>query len=301
MKKILCFILALTLLIPNAFAVNVFNKDKPAGTDVFNVSDGDLRTNNSALVESLLNNKGFTNLKVTTAASATTLTVTADNLMLQMASSISYGAVSVNESIAITTSGASGLVTALTEAANTIYYVWIARKSADGTINGYLSTASDLTTLLTQVDSGYDQAALVSVVGNDGSSNFLDFTQDGREYWFATWPTVATGAPGVGSWTAIDLTPSTLSFFVPTALSTVVRGSFLKVGTTGVYGYISNVGVGTPSSSSASNQIFNAEGSNISQFWEFNVITTDTIYWAVSSSGGVTGTIALAGFTLNKL
>lgn len=276
-----------------------WNQDEPSGTQ--NLSDVDtlVISNNTALQSTVSGITGWTNLKATTSGSATTVTVTADMLLLQAASSIAYRATSVSEAIAITTSGASGLVSSLSEAANTIYYVWIARKSSDGTTNGYLSTTTDLTTFLTQVDAGYDQAALVSVVGNDGSSNFLDFTQVGRNYAFVAWKSIASGNVGIGAWTAIDLTPSTLSFFVPTALSTKCWGNMYQGGAS-VSIAVSNINT-APTSYNGASQRFGINGNIMndgSDSWQFDVLTTDTIYWLSNASSA---TVTIAGFELNKL
>ena len=84
----------------------------------------------------------------------------------------------------ITTSGANGLDTGA-EAANTIYYVWVIRKSSDGTVAALFSTASAIGSIT--FPSGYDQAALVSAVGNNNGSDFIDFTQNGKIYSFSTW------------------------------------------------------------------------------------------------------------------
>ena len=227
MKKLLSILLACGVLIcqERSYCQAAWFSSSPAGSDIVSIGDDAIRSNNTALETLLTYPQGWRNLKATTSGSATTVTVTADDLWLGQASSIGTRITSVSEAIAITTSGASGLVSSLSEAANTIYYVWIARKSSDGTTNGYLSTTTNLTTFLTQVDSGYDQAALVSVVGNDGSSNFLDYVQTGKWYAFNAWKSMSSGNTS-DVWTAIDLTPSTLSFFVPTSLSTRVYGNF---------------------------------------------------------------------------
>ena len=288
MKKLISIFVILALIF-QPLAFSAWDDTAPAGTSNVSDIDANVIANNQAAESTLSGLTGWTNLKITAGGSATAVTVTADMLLLQASANIATRITSVSESIAITTSGASGLVSSLSEAANTIYYVWIARKSSDSTVNGYLSTTTSLTTFLTQVDSGYDQAALVSVVGNDGSSNFIDFIQQGREYWFTTWLSIASGT--VSAWTVIDLTPSTLSFFVPTNLSTVAFGAFSG----GSSAVVSNRNTGATT-------IATVDGSGIyylnqSGYWRLNVVTTDTIYWGSNQSS----IIWLAGFELNKL
>lgn len=84
---------------------------------------------------------------------------------------------STNYTIDITVSGAGGLSTDLTEAADTWYYLFAIRKSTDGTINGILTTATSAPTL----PSGYTQYRMLPfAVRNSSSSNFLRFiVEDG--------------------------------------------------------------------------------------------------------------------------
>ena len=90
----------------------------------------------------------YKNLKVVR-TNVTTVTVTADELALNDGTVIS----SVSEAIAITTTGAGGLMTGLTEG-NKWYAIWIMRKSADGTVDGILTES--FTTIAT-LPAGYDQ------------------------------------------------------------------------------------------------------------------------------------------------
>ena len=75
--------------------------------------------------------------------------------------------------IDLTVSGAGGLSTDLTEAANTWYYLFAIRKSTDGTINGILTTATSGPTM----PSGYDQKRMLPIgIRNSSVSDILDFT-----------------------------------------------------------------------------------------------------------------------------
>lgn len=118
----------------------------------------------------------YKNLKVVR-DSATQVTVTADELILETSGNSKVTTRSVSEAIAITTSGASGLDTGV-EGSSRWYYIWIIRKSSDGTVNGLLSESSSAPTM----PSGYDQKALVSAVYNNASSNFVDFVDEGFSY-----------------------------------------------------------------------------------------------------------------------
>ena len=242
----------------------------------------------------------FKNLSVTR-SSATAVAVTADELVLEDTNNLKVLIRAVSETITITTSGASGLVAALSEAANTIYYIWIARKSSDGTVNGFLSTSATFATVLAQLDSGYDQLCLVSCVGNDNSSNLIPFTQTGRRYLFTTWAAMAAGTLGTwsGTYASVDLTPANMDTnpgFVPSALSNYCFGAYHVAGSAS--GAVSNKSTTTGDGSAAiTNRFGNGQTSAEQEFWAFDVLTADTLY--AMSSGAMT--VYLAGFEINKL
>lgn len=231
---------------------------------------------------------------------ATTVAVTADELVLQDSSFNSARITAVNESIAITTSGAGGLVSALSEAANTIYYIWIARKSSDGTVDGFLSTSATFATVLGQLDSGYDQAALVSAVGNNNSSNFISFKQTGRKYIFTTGALMASGTLGStpSTWASIDLTPANMSTnpgFVAPALSDYCFGASY-IGDN-ISCFINNISSETATADMTNGYEFGQVSGGLFH-WEFMVLTADTLYTISSSS---TYKVYLHGFEINKL
>ena len=82
---------------------------------------------------------------------------------------------SVNVAADITASGAGGLDTG-SEAANAWYYVWVITNNSGTSTNGLLSASSTSPTL----PSGYTKKRRVGAVRNDGSSNFLQFVQEGN-------------------------------------------------------------------------------------------------------------------------
>jgi hypothetical protein len=287
MKKLFSAFLILALFCNHGFAA--WDGDQPAGSALISDIDTLIQTNNAALENTLGGLTGWQNLSVSY-TNATTVTVTADSLYLQDAAGISYRATGVSEAIAITTSGASGLVASLSEASSTWYYVYIARKSTDGTTNGFLSTSSSLATVLGQLDSGYDQASLVSAVRNDGSSNFVSFTQISNKYWYSTWQTLTTGNVGLASWTAIDTAP-----FVPSGVSSNAFGSIYEVtGNSGV-GITNDNTIGTGTTAAPNKHYIDARQDSI--YWNFNIKTANTLYWISSAANFV----YIAGFELNKI
>ena len=227
----------------------------------------------------------------------TQVTVTADQLVVRNTSGAGVRITSVNVTGTITTSGANGLDTGA-EAANTIYYVWVIRKSSDGTVAALFSTASAIGSIT--FPSGYDQAALVSAVGNNNSSDFIDFTQTGNYYEFTTWAVMASGALGFGAWTSVDMTPSNLSTnpgFVPSALSTIAFGHGDNTGTNCSISNVNTGGTGT--SGPWTNQLFlNTAGGDSSVYWRLRIRTADTLYWRAN---GASSGMYLHGFEINKL
>lgn len=241
----------------------------------------------------------FKNLSVSR-SSATAVAVTADELVLEDTNNNKVVIRAVTETITITTSGASGLVAALSEAADTIYYIWIARKSSDGTVNGFLSTSAVFATVLAQLDSGYDQLALVSCVGNDHSSNLIPFTQKGCKYRFTTMAVIASGNAGTGSWNSIDLTPANMDTnpgFVPSALSDHCFGVLAIINSTARM--TNNSSVGSVTDGTVSQRIGADWAVSAGEmYWEFEVQTADTLYWISSAAGNK---VYLHGFDINKL
>lgn len=228
-------------------------------------------------------------------ASNSTATVTATDLIVYDSSNNGFIINSYSKTADMAVSGAGGLDTGA-EAANTIYYLWAIRKSADGTNNILVSTSSSAPTM----PSGYDQKALVSCVGNNNSSNFIKFHQRGRVYTFDTWATMASGNAGA-SWVAIDLTPANMTTnagFVPSTMSNFCFGSInsdaCDISLTNDNSVATSVSTITPNK-------FSIEGNTNLQYmlaWQFDIITTDTLYWLSSAAGA---TIYLHGFIIDLL
>lgn len=215
-------------------------------------------------------------------ASASTVTLTADELAIE-----GYIESSVSLTADITASGANGLDGGA-EAGNTWYYVWAIRKSSDGTKAALLSTSSTAPTM----PSGYDQKVLASAVFNDGSSNFIDFTQQGIFYEYSVWRTLASGNVGLGSWTSIDT-----SNFCPSGLSTRPRGTVFA-GTAAAQLYLTNDSTNGDRDVTSGDNTFNISNSNPQRFWEFYLKTADTIYWASETA---LSKVMCSGFVLDKL
>lgn len=232
--------------------------------------------------------------------SASQVTVTADELVVRDVSNSGVKITSVSQTITITTAGAGGLDTG-SEAANTIYYCWIIRKSSDATVSAIFSTASAIGSIT--FPSGYDQAALVSVVGNNNSSDFISFHQNGRKYNFDAWASMASGSASTSSWTALDLTPSNMSTnpgFVPSALSNFCYGTLSQISNKTIAITNDNTITVVNSSGRERNAFYCIPSPSIgSTFsWMFDILTADTLYWASDDAGG---TVFLHGFEINKL
>lgn len=224
----------------------------------------------------------FKNLKIVR-TSVTQVTVTADELILEDSSNVKITIRSVSEVAAITTSGASGLDTGA-EGSSTWYYIWIIRKSSDGTTDALLSTSSSSPTM----PSGYDQKALVGAVRNDGSSNFVNFKQYGRHYCYVAWISGASGNVG-STWTAIDTTA-----IVPSALSEVCWGNIVGNGISG----ISNINTAGNIGTTANDQRVEQGTSDDAPAWFFDILTANTLYW---QSNNADCEVFIGGFIITKL
>lgn len=213
---------------------------------------------------------------------ATTVDVDADLLIVWNTSSVAKILESVNLTIDITASGANGLDTG-SEASNTWYYIWVIYNGT--TAAGLISTSSTAPTM----PSGYTYKALVGAVRNDGSSDFIDFKQNGLDYYFSAWTAIASG--NVGASQSI-----TISSLVPSALSTIARGTLgVSNGYVSISNLLANVGDAT---TITGNKFISADVNTSLIGWELNVLTADTLYWC---SGYASGAVYITGFKINKL
>ena len=236
-------------------------------------------------------NGSFKNLKVTR-PSVTTVTVTADKLVI--------GGIiidNVNVTANISSSGANGLMAGLSEG-NKWYYIWIIRKSSDGTVAAILTESS---TTIGTLPTGYDQYALVSAVHNT-AGDFVDFIQQGRDYFYtaAGVPTVATGVVGSAAWTSIDVTEA-----VAGGLSTVVVGaSFWNGSDTGEVFLSNNTAASYNNANPSPYKMggYADGGPTIGFQFEWPLLTANTLYWSSGGSGvGYSPRVLVLGFKINKI
>lgn len=225
----------------------------------------------------------YKKLKVTR-GSATQVTVTADELVLEDSSNIKVTIRSVNETAAITTAGADGLDTGA-EGSSRWYYIWIIRKSSDGTVSILLSESSTSPTMPT----GYDQKALVSAVYNDSSSDFIDFVHEGKSYWYKAIRTMASGV--AAAWTSIDTSP-----YVPSVLST--HPILISVNDAGMVQVTPDSGVSTTQTTAGFKFNHSMDNASFEQLiFELPILTANTLYWG----GGSGDSVGCLGFHVNKL
>lgn len=207
------------------------------------------------------------------------VTVTADELSLDSGDKIT----SVSESADIeATAGAGGLDTGAE--GNKWYYIWIIRKSSDGTVSAMLSASASSPTMPT----GYDQKALVGAVHNT-SGDFVDFVQEGDEYWYTAWAEMASGNVGT-DWVSVDTTA-----FIPSAISTIIRGMQFRSGSGNVQ--TTNYST-TDKTSSVSGNKYHVTSADHAIHFVFNIATANTIWWL---SDNANAKLVCSGFKLNKL
>lgn len=234
----------------------------------------------------------FRNLSVTRPSNST-VKVTFDELIMQDKDMRSGWDAKKSVTIDITIAGAGGLDGGA-EQANKIYFIYIIRNSNTGVVNGILSTSP------TQplIPSGFNQISLVSAVGNDNLSNFINFTQTGRKYCFTVWATIASG--NVSPWTAVTLLPTNMTTnagFVPPELSTFCFGSAAVAGASNAIIITNDNSVSSVPTTVAPNKLYIGI-SNIMGQWQFDVLTPNTLYWGSDIAGAQ---LYLQGFEINKL
>jgi hypothetical protein len=175
--------------------------------------------------------KGYINGKAPAYASAATITIPA-GLKARSGDDTADITVVGNITLSLATSGAAGLDTG-SEASNTFYYVYLIKKSSDGTVSAVFSVTNEAASGSITLPSGYDlKRQLPFAVRNDGSSNIIPF------FVGAGWPY----RPFIGYNTAMSETgtmgttnilsgtvgtsytsPASGDPFVPTAIARVAR------------------------------------------------------------------------------
>lgn len=164
----------------------------------------------------------FKNLKASATGTNATVTVSADEIVVEDSSNNYRTLRNVALSINSAASGANGLTTATTLAGSTWYAVWVIYNPSTQTTAGLLALSSSAPT----VPSGYTMMARVGWIRTDGTANMypLSFTQAGRrvQYKIGTGnvpnlPVIASGAQGFVGSTATYVAASVANFIPPTA------------------------------------------------------------------------------------
>lgn len=139
---------------------------------------------------------GYKNLAIDY-VSASTATVTADEVFLQNSDGFIKRFTSLSETVDITKSGANGLDTG-SEAVSTWYHIWAIGKE-DGTLDCLLSLSATAPAL----PDGYTYKLYLGAVRNTSSGNFYDFHQ--RDNRSTVTGTLVINGGGAAILTAVDL------------------------------------------------------------------------------------------------
>ena len=218
------------------------------------------------------------NLKAAT-ASTTTARITADQIILQDAFDVLFPYKNLNVTVSLSLTGEGGIDNGVLVPSQW-YNVWVIAK-LDGTLSGLLSTSATNPVMPDE----YHHKALISAVRINGSGEFVGYIQEGKEYWYNTWPMIASGSGAL--WTAINMLP-----YVP-AISTSCFGSFTGW-TAGFYMTNDSAVEGTLY---GGNQYGSDGNSVLQEYWAFNLKTANTLYYG----GGGNTKIYISGFRINKL
>lgn len=213
-------------------------------------------------------------------ATAATLTISVDEIVLKNASSKPYNAnITTGAPVTVNIAAAAG-VNALdtgAEAASTWYYIFVIY---DGTtVAGLLSTSSTAPTM----PAGYTYKALVGAVRNDGSSNFITFYQRDRRVSLND-TVVFTAKAGATSWTAISGADLTAFQGLIPPIATYARGN---MGNTA-----SGAGMGIAADASALDACLHVSDANstallsyqMAGIWEVPLKTAQTVYYRMTGT-----------------
>jgi hypothetical protein len=208
-------------------------------------------------------------------ASAATVTVTADEIMLNNSTKISSVNFTCNIAGAV---GLNGLDTG-TEASDSWYYIYAVDAS-----HGFLSTSATSPTTGV-VGTVY---ALVGCVRNT-SGDFVSFTQYGRKYFYTAWLAISSGQH-TGSWLSVDTTA-----FVPSALSYYAFGNAWSSS----YWMLANSSsVSQNISVTDTNRFASNPTAGQAMGWALDILTANTLY---SYSGSADYVNYIQGFEITNL
>lgn len=139
------------------------------------------------------------------------LNIAADEVVLRNTENIDYLARSVNVTVNIAaTAGNANALDTGSETLSTWYYVWLIYNPTTAVVSGLLSLSSTGPTMPTD----YTYKALVGVVRNDASSNFLRFYQTERRTFLPPQLIFTARAAGTADvWEILGATPADLTNF----------------------------------------------------------------------------------------
>jgi hypothetical protein len=219
-------------------------------------------------------------------ATASTVTYTADELVLKNSAGAAYVATNVSFTADIGTSGVNGL-DAGSEASDTWYYVHAIYNGTS--TNGLLSTSATAPTL----PSGYTYSALIGVIRNDSSSDFISFLQNDRK--ISVLPQdVFSGVTGVTSFTSVSLS----SHVPPIAKSCDGWFGHASIDvTSGVRVASDTAGLGAQALAAQSSGVV-YDGYAIRMTFIDLKCPSQTIYWASVNDAAVTHAMAIVGYQI---
>jgi hypothetical protein len=158
----------------------------------------------------------------TSSPTTSTITLTADELILKTTGGSVYVAPNVNVTASIGAAGAGGLDSgAGMEVISTWYFIWCIYNPSTAAVNAMFSTSATAPTM----PSGYTYKALVGAVYNDSGSDFVEFYQHDRNCYVESDAStlIITGA---------TIPTSLTSYTMTTAVPTIAREAWGHIATT---------------------------------------------------------------------
>ncbi len=226
-------------------------------------------------------------------ASASTVTVAADSVVLSDSGSRLKRFASLSETLNVANTGANGrdvVDNGGAEQASAWYHLWAIGKD-DGTLDSFATQAcypGSATSIFTRLPSGYTWAGYIGAARNDASSNLVEFYQRGDEVIRASVAALSAGTATI--YTSIDL-----SGIVPQTARRVMGNGYLLATS------------GTPAGNfcirpAAANQVgevcwfcpFTTTGNGAGSPLEVPLSIAQTIYY--HKSGAVNVTINVSGW-----
>lgn len=230
-----------------------------------------LKVTSSGALSGFLGLRGFNN----TGTPNSKVDFTVAEIVAKDASGNAVSGANLSTTIDITVTGANGR-DAGSESATTWYYIYWIYNPTTTTWAGLLSTSATAPTM----PSGYTYKVLIGAVYNDGSSNFVKFTQFDREVTIAP-QVIFTNQAGPATYTSQSIS---------SAVPPIAKKAKGTIGVSTAQAYSLAIATDSTGTGARHSAIYYASGGSMDSwvggvYWELHLHTAQQIYWKGATTG----------------